>query len=40
MKAVGSCVVITYNQGIHWSHWSGPFEIKFAWSGSWTETNL
>jgi len=34
-------VVITYNQGvIHWLHRSGPFEMKFAWSGPWTEMSL
>jgi len=34
-------VVITYNQDVvQWLHWSGPLEIKFAWSGPWTETSL
>jgi len=34
-------VVITYNQGvIQWFHWSGPLEIKYAWSGPGTETSL
>jgi len=34
-------VVITYNQGVtYWLHWSGPFEMKFAWSGPWTGTSL
>jgi len=34
-------VVNTYNQGdIQWLHWSGPLEIKFAWSGPWTEASL
>jgi len=35
MKTV---VVITYNQGA--LHWSGPLEIKFVWSGPWTERSL
>jgi len=34
-------VANTYNKGvIQWLHWFGPFEIKFAWSGPWTETSL
>jgi len=34
-------VVITYNQGVmQWFHWSGALEIKYAWSGPWTETSL
>jgi len=34
-------VVITYDQGvIQWLHWSGPLEIRVAWSGPWTETSL
>jgi len=34
-------VVNTYKQGVtKWLHWSGPLEIKFAWSGPWTETSL
>jgi len=34
-------VVNTNNQGVvHWLCWSGPLEIKFAWSGPWTETSL
>jgi len=34
-------VVITYNHGVlHWLRWSGPLEIKFAWTGPWTETSL
>jgi len=34
-------VVNSYNQGvIQWLHWSSLLEIKFAWSGPWTETSL
>ena len=34
-------VVNTHNKGvIQWLYWSGPLEIKFAWSGPWTETSL
>jgi len=33
--------VNTYNKGVkQWLHWFGPLEIKFAWSGPWTETSL
>ena len=39
MKIVGSCQC--FNQGvIQWLHWSGPLEIKLAWSGPWTSTSL
>jgi len=31
-------VVITYNHGVlHWLRWSGPLEIKFAWTDPWTK---
>jgi len=33
-------VVNTYQGVMQWLHWSSPLEIKFAWSGPWTETSL
>jgi len=40
MNTFGSCHY-NYNQGVmQWLHWSGPLEIRYAWSGPRSKTSL